>query len=258
MTETEWCRLLDEKHAIAAAARKAGDATPEQKHRHREIQRRLAEIAAIPPAGYELPPLARGLVEFAREHGWRTLVQWTAPDYSGEPSVDVEVGRKLGEQEAKAYRSDTFHFKVTWHSRGCEPGKVKKFGAGLAQTPDHPQWRDGPSVRKIREIIHANPEPGAVTVHKRPISRAEFNAIPNARVLRFSFDWMNLRYAEWIEDAPFFGWSLMSDYGNPDDHCVVSRADSRLMAAERLTAFLAPGRAYGGDNLTVDEWEIAP
>ncbi|MCX4912885.1 hypothetical protein [Streptomyces sp. NBC_00687] len=258
MTESEWCRLVDEKHEIMAAARKAGDATPEQKQRHREIQRRLAEIVAIPPDGYALPKIVADLMEFARERGWKTLVQWTAPGYDDDPFVTVEVGRKLTEQEAKVYRSDTFHFRLTWHSRDCEPGKVKKFGSGTAQTPDHPQWRDGPSVRKIREIIHAHPAPDAVTVHRGPISRADFHKIPNARVLRFSHDWMNLRYAEWIEDAPYFGWSVMADYGDPANHCVVTSPHTRDAAADALTAFLAPGRAYGGDNLTVDEWEIAP
>lgn len=255
----EWEDLTDERSQLKAAAAKAGDATPEQRQRHREIQRRLAEIAATPPDGYELPKLAADLVEFAKGRGWLTLVQWTPPDYSGEPYVTVEVGRKLNGAEAAQHRSDTFHYQITWHSRDCEPGRLRKFG-GCAKTPDSPQWHDVPSVRKIRETIAANPAPDAVTVHKGPITKAEFNAIPNARALRFSYDWPfnSGRYTEWIEDAPQWGWVLMSDYGKPGDRCVVSRADSRAMAADRLTAFLAPTRAYGGDNLTVDEWEIAP
>ncbi len=263
MSETlrqEWDRLLNEKHGIVAAARKTGDASPEQKQRHREIQRRLAEIVAVPPEGYALPKIAADLTEFATERGWKTLVQWTEPGYSGEPSVTVEVGRKLTPREAAQHRTDTFHFKLTWHSRDCEPGRVKKFGSGLAKTPDRPQWHDAPSVRKIRETIAAHPEPGADPVRKGPLTKAEFNAIPGARALRFSHDWPfnSGRYTEWIANEPQWGWVLMSDHGRPGDRCVVSRADSRAMAAEHLTAFLAPRRAYGGDNLTVDEWEIAP
>ncbi|MGW6789976.1 hypothetical protein [Streptomyces chartreusis] len=260
MSETlleEWERLLGERADIRSSVR-TSEPSPEARERHREIQRRLTEIAAIPPDGYALPSLAAGLLEFAKAHGWVTAVQWTPPGYGGEPFVNVEVGRKLGEAEAANHRSDTFHFQLTWHSRDCEPGKLKKFGRILAKTPDNPQWHDAPSVKRVREIIHASPAPGAVTVHKGPITKAEFNAIPNARALRFSHDWMGRRYTEWIEDMPRWGWSLMSDYGKPEHPCHVSRADSRAMAADHLTAFLAPTRAYGGDNLTVDEWEIAP
>lgn len=209
------------------------------------------------PKGYAVPKIVTDLMAYAEAHGWRSAVAW-GHDSGNDPLMAVEVGRKLTDEEAKAHRSNLFHYRLTWHSRDCEPGKLRKFRAGLAKTPDHPQWCDAPSVRKIREVIYANPTPDAVTVHKGPISRAEFNAIPGARVLRFSYDWMNLRYVEWIEDAPGWGWTLMNNYGNPDDHCVVSRADSRAMAADHLTAFLAPNRSYGGDNLTVDEWEIAP
>lgn len=216
-------------------------------------------MSAKPPEGYTVPQIVTGLVGYAKLHGWQSLVQWTPPDYSGEPYVTVQVGRKAVESDYTGFkRGPWWIYKLTWHSRGCAPGKVKKFGTGLVATPDDPEWRDAPSVKQIRTVIHDHPAPGVVTVYKGPISRGEFNAIPNARVLRFSYDWMNLRYVEWIEDAPSWGWVLMNNYGNPDDHCVVSRADSRAMAAEHLTAFLAPGRAYGGDNLTVDEWEIAP
>jgi hypothetical protein len=256
----EWDRLLDERGTIQAAVHKAGDATPEQKQRHREIQKRLAEIAAIPPDGYELPKLAVDLMEFAEERGWKARAQWTALGYDGEPYVTVEVGRMLGEAEAAKHRGSTFHYQITWHSRDCEPGKVRKFGAGLAKTPDHPQWHDAPSVRKIRETIAANPAPDAVTVHKGPISREEFHKIPNARALKISYDWPfnSGRYTEWIEDARPFGWSVMSDYGNVGDHCVITSPHTRAAAADELTAWIKPGRMHGGGNLTVDEWEIAP
>ena len=262
MTETlrqEWDRLLDEKHTIMSAARKAGDATDDMKLRHREIQRRLTEIATIPPDGYTLPKAAADLMEFAAERGWKTLVQWTEPGYD-EPFVGVEVGRKLDEAEARDYRSDTFHFKLTWHSRDCEPGKLKRFGRILAKTPDEPQWRDAPSVRKIRETIAAHPAPGAVAVHKGPITREEFHKIPNARALRISYDWPfnSGRYTDWIAEAPFFGWSVMSDYGNPGDECVITSPRTRDAAAAALTDYITPGRLHGGGNLTVDEWEIAP
>lgn len=93
-----------------------------------------------------------------------------------------------------------------------------------------------------------------------PISREAFHKIPNARALKISYDWPfnSGRYTDWIEDAPTFGWSVMSDYGKPGDRCVVTSPHTRERAADYLTALIAPNRAYGGGNLTVDEWEVAP
>lgn len=217
-----------------------------------ELARANRKLASYPPDGYEVPKAVADLAADAEDHGWQSLLQWS--DNDGTVSLHVQIGRKADEGS----RGPHWLYKLTYFSRDCGPGKIKRRGTGLAQTPDNPQWHGAPSVRQIREAIYENPAPGTVTVFKGPISKAEFNAIPNARALRFSHDWMGLRYTEWIEDMPGWGWSLVSDYGKPDRPCHVSRADSRLMAADHLTAFLAPTRAYGGDNLTVDEWEIGP
>ncbi|MFH8405479.1 hypothetical protein ACH4FX_11995 [Streptomyces sp. NPDC018019] len=214
-------------------------------------------MTSTPPDGYAVPKTVTGLVTYATAYGWKTLVQWAA-DSGGNPFVNVEIGRLLTADEAKRQRGDRFDFRLTYHSRSCTPGMLKRFGTGLAQTPDKPQWHDAPALWKIREVIYLNPAPDAATTFKGPITKEEFNTIPNARALRFSHDRMGRRYTEWIENMPRWGWSLMSDYGQPEHPCHVSRADSRAMAADHLTAFLAPSRAYGGDHLTVDEWEIGP
>ncbi|MFE0101226.1 hypothetical protein [Streptomyces sp. NPDC059009] len=215
-------------------------------------------MTTTPPDGYTTPKIVTNLVAYAEYCGWQALVQWVPADgTNGGAHVTVQVGRKVTEEDGNR-RGPWWLYKLTWHSRGCEPGKVRKFGTGLAQTPDKPQWHDAPAVWKIRQVIYENPAPGAVTIFKGPITKREFNKIPCARALRFSRDWMGRRQSEWIEDMPGWGWSLVSDYGKPEHPCHVSRADSRAMAADHLTAFLAPTRAYGGDNLTVDEWEIGP
>lgn len=118
-------------------------------------------MTATPPDGYTVPKIVTDLVAFAESHGWKALVDWTPPDYE-EPFMTVCVGRKVTEADGER-RGPWWQYKLTYHSRDCGPGKVKGFRAGLAQTPDHPQWGDAPSVKKIREVIAANPAPKEVT-----------------------------------------------------------------------------------------------
>jgi len=159
-TETiaeEYGRLCDEDAELSAAVRKAGAATPEQVQRQRELRVRLRELHAIPPEGYELPKLAADLVAHAEAHGWVSLVEWTSPDYDGEPFVTVQVGRKLQAGEMSDARGDKWIYKATWHSRGCAPGKVRLFRGTSAVTPEHPMYGDGPSIKAIRAVIEQHP-----------------------------------------------------------------------------------------------------
>ena len=95
----EYTRLVDEQGQLAAKARKVGDLSTTDRQRYTEITKRIREIIATPPQGFELPKLAADLVTHAEAHGWLSLVQWTPPDYSGEPFVTVQVGRQLREGE---------------------------------------------------------------------------------------------------------------------------------------------------------------
>ncbi|MFG2269100.1 hypothetical protein ACGFNY_04920 [Streptomyces chartreusis] len=159
-TETiaeEYERLASEQAELSAAARKTGDLPTEGKQRFREIAQRLREIATIPPAGYELPKLAADLVAHAEAHGWTSLVEWTSPDYEGEPFVTVQVGRKLRDGEMPDARGDKWIYKATWHSRDCAPGKVRLFRGTSAVTPDRPVYGDGPSIKAIRAVIEQHP-----------------------------------------------------------------------------------------------------
>lgn len=124
-----------------------------------EAVRRVREIVAIPPQGYQLPKSAADLIAHAEAHGWMSLVQWTPPGYEGEPFVTVQVGRRLVEGEMPDARGSKWIYKLTWHSRDCAAGKVRLFGCGHSVTPDHPAGTDAPSVKSIRATIEQHPAP---------------------------------------------------------------------------------------------------
>lgn len=156
----EYDRLYDEHGDLQAQGRKDGRLDPEAAERYRQVKTRLREILATPPAGYQLPKPAADLVAHAEAHGWLALVQWTPPCWHSEPHVEVQVGRKLTADEAAEHRSDTFVYQLTWHSRDCAPGGLRRFGRILARTPDRPGWHDAPSIKAIRAAIEASPAPG--------------------------------------------------------------------------------------------------
>lgn len=122
-----------------------------------------AELAALleePPASYTFPKAAADLIDYARAHGWDGRAQWTPPG-AVPVWVTVHIGRirTAAEQDA-AYlgTGDRWHYQLTWHSRGCRPGRVRRFG-GLAETPDRPAAHDAPSLQRIRETIATHPGP---------------------------------------------------------------------------------------------------
>lgn len=131
--------------------------TDEQRERMRAVAKELTELLSIPPAGYSLPKAAEDLMSYAQAHGWSTEALWTALGYDGEPSVRVRVGRQLTGEERDEHRGDRWVYELTWHSRDCAPGKVRRFGQGTAVTPDDPATRGCPSLKAIREVIAAHP-----------------------------------------------------------------------------------------------------
>lgn len=161
-TETpaaEFQRLSYERYELIKQISTPGGGTPQARERMRAVARRMAEITATPPEGYALPKAASDLVAYAEAHGWRALVQWTAPGYPGEPYVTVQVGRLVTEADGYVGTGDQWVYKRTWHSRGCAPGKVRLFGQGIASTPGHPAHHDAPSVKGIKAVISAYPAP---------------------------------------------------------------------------------------------------
>lgn len=122
-----------------------------------------SEMTTEAPAGYALPKLAADLIEHAVVNGWKTAAEWHSN--GGETFVHVRVARMLitGEEPvdpADPYatvRGDRWRYGLTWHSREAKPGQLKLFRGTLAQTPWHPQWADGPSVKGIRWVISRHP-----------------------------------------------------------------------------------------------------
>jgi hypothetical protein len=116
----------------------------------------LRKLLAVPPSGYTLPTTAADLIAHAHAHGWDAWAQWTSDTgTSGGPFVTVHVGRR---QSPAA--GDFWRYELIWHSRGCPVGRVRRFGHGIAQTPDNPAPRGTPSVRSIRQVIAQHPAPG--------------------------------------------------------------------------------------------------
>jgi hypothetical protein len=136
--------------------------TDEQRAELRSTNNRLVELLSVPPEGYSLPKAVTDLISYAESHGWRTSALWTALGYDGEPYVKVDIGRLVPADERDEYRGDRWVYSLTWHSRDCAPGKVRRFGQGTAVTPDNPATRGAPSVKAIKAVIAGNPAPVSV------------------------------------------------------------------------------------------------
>lgn len=90
-----------------------------------------------------------------------------------------------------------------------------------------------------------------------PITAEELAAIPRARATRLSYNWSHFgRYTVWIAEAPYFGWSIMEDYGKPGQECVVTsprnREDCISALADYVRSYGVPGFGY---DLCIEEWE---
>jgi hypothetical protein len=153
-TEQRYDRLATEYQRLRCI--RPDERTDTDRARFTAVTVELLELAAIPPDGYTLPAAATSLIAHARTHRWDAWAQWT-PDTgtSGGPFVAVYLGRTRS-----AEPGDRWHYQLTWHSRGCPAGRVRRFGSGLAQTPDNPAAHHAPSMRAIREVIAQHPAPG--------------------------------------------------------------------------------------------------
>ena len=141
------------------------DRTPADYQAMATLADQLAEILATPPTGYTLPPAAQRLLDHAHTHGWQGHVQWYPPpgqDQDAEPLVRVCVGRYCTETEqAEHHPGARWQYVLTWHSRDCPPGRLRRFGQGNAETPDQPATHAAPSIAAITNIITAHPGPEA-------------------------------------------------------------------------------------------------
>lgn len=97
------------------------------------------------PEGYQIPRAAADLIAYAAESGWTAVAVWDADD-TGHPFLSVTLHRNgiLPGRE--------FHYEVTWHSRGQEPGHMRVFD-GSARTPWLPVEHEAPALHVIRTVI---------------------------------------------------------------------------------------------------------
>ena len=157
-TETDverYDRLADEFRTLRRIH--PDERTGAQRDRLRAVAKELAELLSIPPAGYSVPKAAADLMSYAQSHGWSTEALWTALGYDGEPYLTVRVGRLLTGEERDGHRGDRWVYELTWQSRDCAPGKVRRFGQGTAVTPDQPATHGCPSLKAIRAVIAEHP-----------------------------------------------------------------------------------------------------
>ena len=104
--------------------------------------------SAVPPSGWDLPKPAVELLECADRNGWLSLTQWN-DNSRGEPFVRITLKREVvGERWVFDH--------LTWVASGKGASMALR-GRGLQSTPECPAWHDAPSLKKIRELIEANP-----------------------------------------------------------------------------------------------------
>ncbi|MEW1762418.1 hypothetical protein AB0393_38675 [Streptomyces cyaneofuscatus] len=123
-----------------------------------ELAQAERQLAAITPEGWELPKAVKELLAHAESHGWRSARAWM-PRGEDEMLLKLVVGRHTLPSDAPS-RGTEWRFELAW---SCVPGSARRAGAGLACTPDSPQWHDAPSVRRIRELISEHPYAGSAT-----------------------------------------------------------------------------------------------
>jgi hypothetical protein len=93
-----------------------------------------------------------------------------------------------------------------------------------------------------------------ITPHHRgpALTRRELHA-RRGHALRISYDWMDGRQAMWVGQEFGSGWSIIQGMVGGPASLLTSRYDWAEMVRV-LNEYIVPGRAFGGDNFTVDEW----
>jgi hypothetical protein len=93
-----------------------------------------------------------------------------------------------------------------------------------------------------------------ITPHHRgpTLTRGELHD-SRSHALRISYDWTNGRQAVWVERWMGGEWSILLGYeGQPAS--LLTSPHSWDNCLRQMNDYLAAGRAFGGENLTVDEW----
>ncbi|WP_431977615.1 hypothetical protein [Micromonospora haikouensis] len=104
----------------------------------------------------DMPRAAAQLLDTARAAGWRILAV-THQDSGGAPYLKVQVAHPRPPRHSPD-GPNVWWYEATWHTRGT--GTYRLFGSTSARTPQRPARHDGPSLRAIRTLIHANAAKG--------------------------------------------------------------------------------------------------
>ncbi|MET9909767.1 hypothetical protein ABZZ74_23680 [Streptomyces sp. NPDC006476] len=93
-----------------------------------------------------------------------------------------------------------------------------------------------------------------ITPHHRgpTLTRSELHA-RRGHALRISYDWIDGRQAMWVGRWRGGDWSILQGYeGKPAS--LLTSPHSWDNCLRQMDDYLTEGRAFGGENLTVDEW----
>lgn len=102
----------------------------------------------IVPDGCSMPKAAAELLACAEEHGWVSLTTWFVRD--GAPAVTVQLAHKAADGRA-------WNFSHLMWGAPSVGESMSLSSRGLQSTPEHQGWHDAPSLKRIRELIAANP-----------------------------------------------------------------------------------------------------
>jgi hypothetical protein len=84
------------------------------------------------------------------------------------------------------------------------------------------------------------------------LTRSDLHA-SRGHALRISYDWIEGRQVMWVARWRGGEWSILEGYeGRPA--CLLTSPHSWDGCVRAMNSYIQAGRAFGGDNLTVDEW----
>lgn len=90
-----------------------------------------------------------------------------------------------------------------------------------------------------------------------PLTKDDLTRIPRARATCVTYPWMGKTYSVWIGEAPFFGWSILSDDGRPGQENVITSPHNREDCISALVSFMDYAGAVATDWTQVTPYHDA-
>lgn len=140
------CRYSGRTVTLAAALTRDEQLTPAEKHVRDVTQNHLERgIVFTAPEGWTLPKIVTSLFALAVANGWTTKQAWIPRDDGF--ILKLRVSRPADDGLGWQYDLDWFVAR----------GEARRTSLSQSRTPDRRGPYDTPSVKKIREVIAANP-----------------------------------------------------------------------------------------------------